>query len=121
MVIDTGATTSVLGIDWYEENKTLLPPLQACPFMVSTADGSKTPIAGFIPKIKMVINKQEIETGLLILMNRKDTEGLLGLDALAQVDAIFNIKERTYVNIKKKNQRARRKAHQVQMLQRMSQ
>jgi hypothetical protein len=104
MVMDTGAAYSVMGVDWYIKNKLKLPTLEHCPFSVSTADGSKTPIVGFIPKTNMVVNEQEISAGLLILENRRETKGLLGLDALAQVDAIFNLKERSYVNIKKNEQ-----------------
>jgi hypothetical protein len=87
---------------WYEKYKSKLPLLQRCPFPVKVADGSIAPIMGYIPKVAIQVNGQLILTGLLIIKSNKQGAGLLGLDALQQMDVLFDIKERLYVKKKKK-------------------
>ena len=101
MIMDTGAAISCMYDDWYQQNKSKLPALQNCPFLVMTADGSKAPITGYIPKVSIQVNSQLILTGLVILKTNKKGAGLLGLDALEQMDVLFDIKERLYVKKKK--------------------
>jgi hypothetical protein len=54
-----------------------------------------------VPEVSVQINGQLIITGLLIIKSDKKGAGLLGLDALEQMDVLFDIKERLYVKKKK--------------------
>ena len=100
MIMDTGAATSCMYEAWYKQNKDKLPLLQRCPFPVKVADGSTAPVLGYIPKVSIQVNGQLILTGLLIIKSNKKGAGLLGLDALQQMDVLFDIKERLYVKKK---------------------
>jgi hypothetical protein len=110
MVMDTGAATSCMYDCWYSKNKENLPELQKCPFKIMTADGSRASVMGYIPKVSVQVNGQLILTGLIIIKSNKKGAGLLGLDALEQMDVLFDIKERLYVK-KKKNREVQTKTY----------
>ena len=62
-----------------------------------TADGSKTAVFGYIPKVSISIMGRKVTGGLLILANRHEGTGLLGLDAVEKLDLLLDCKNKLLI------------------------